>query len=80
MVIDAIRMNYDYSSKASCNISLDEEPNIDIVKFFELLKVLMNNYEMSAQFTIICWPLTKCLPSSQIKGWVRSVMIRSLNG
>jgi hypothetical protein len=54
MIMDAMRMNHDYSGEGSCNISLDEEPNIDIVKFFELLKVLMNNYEMSVQFTIIC--------------------------
>ena len=38
MAMNAMRMNKYYSSEGSHNILLDEEPNIDIVRFFELLK------------------------------------------
>jgi hypothetical protein len=31
-------MNHDYSSEGSYNILLDEESNINVAKFFELLK------------------------------------------
>jgi hypothetical protein len=37
MIMDAMRMNHDYSAEGSCNISLDEEPNINRTRFFELL-------------------------------------------
>jgi hypothetical protein len=37
MIMDAMRMNHDYSGEGSCNISLDEEPNINRTRFFELL-------------------------------------------
>jgi len=37
-VTDAIRMNQDYSSEVSHNISLDEKQNVDAIKFFKLLK------------------------------------------
>jgi len=36
MVIDTVRMNQDYSGEGTLNIHLDEEPNIDATKFFEL--------------------------------------------
>jgi len=38
MVIDAMKINQDYSSKCSCNISLDEEPNVDPSRFFKPMK------------------------------------------
>ena len=38
MVIDGIWINHVYSGEDSHNIHLNEEPNINIVRFFELLK------------------------------------------
>ena len=38
MMMDVIWKNHDYSCKGSCNILLDEKSNIDVAKFFELLK------------------------------------------
>ena len=40
IVIDAMRMNRDYQGEGSCNIPLDEEPNINAVRFFEFFKDL----------------------------------------
>jgi hypothetical protein len=40
MVMDAMRMNRDYPGEGSCNIPLDEEPNINAAKFFDFLKDL----------------------------------------
>jgi hypothetical protein len=34
-MMDAMRMNHGYTSKCS---SVDEEPNVNAVRFFELLK------------------------------------------
>jgi hypothetical protein len=45
MVMDAMRMNQDYASE--CSI-IDEEPNVDTIRFFKLLKdsneLLWNGY------------------------------------
>jgi len=38
MMMDVMWMNHDYSSEGSYNILLDEESNINVAKFFELLK------------------------------------------
>jgi hypothetical protein len=38
MVMDAMEINQDYSSKCSRNISLDEEPNVDPSRFFKPMK------------------------------------------
>jgi hypothetical protein len=38
MMIDAMKINHDYSSKCSFNTSLDEESNIDVARFFKFLK------------------------------------------
>lgn len=35
--MDAMKMIHDYSGEGSCNISLNEEPNINPTRFFELL-------------------------------------------
>jgi hypothetical protein len=40
MVMDAMRMIRDYPGEESCNIPLDEEPNINAAKFFDFLKDL----------------------------------------
>jgi hypothetical protein len=40
MVMDAMRMNRNYPGEGSCNIPLDEEPNINAAKFFDFLKDL----------------------------------------
>jgi len=34
MVMDAMKINHDYSGKCSFNTSLDEESNIDVARFF----------------------------------------------
>jgi hypothetical protein len=34
MMMDAMKINHDYSSKCSFNTSLDEESNIDVARFF----------------------------------------------
>jgi hypothetical protein len=41
MVMDAIIINHCYSSEGSC---VDEEPNVDATKFFELLIFFLINY------------------------------------
>jgi len=38
MMMDVMWMNHDYSSEGSYNILLDEESNINVAKFFKLLK------------------------------------------
>jgi hypothetical protein len=38
MMMNAMRMNQDYSSEVLCNIPLNEEPNINATRFFKLLK------------------------------------------
>jgi hypothetical protein len=38
MVIDTMTMNQDYLGEGSRNIPLDEEPNVNEVRFFEFLK------------------------------------------
>jgi len=38
MMMDAMKINHDYSSKCSFNTSLNEESNIDVVRFFKFLK------------------------------------------
>jgi hypothetical protein len=38
MMMNAMRMNQDYSSEVLCNIPLNEEPNINAIRFFKLLK------------------------------------------
>jgi hypothetical protein len=40
IMIDVLRMNQGYLDKGLYNIPLDEEPNIDAVRFFKLLKDL----------------------------------------
>jgi hypothetical protein len=41
MVMDAIIINHCYSSEGSC---VDEQPNVDAAKFFELLIFFLINY------------------------------------
>ena len=38
IVMNVMEMDYDYSSEGSCNIFLNEEPNVDASRFFKLLK------------------------------------------
>jgi hypothetical protein len=38
IVVDAMWMNHTYSSKSSRNIHLDEESNVDAIRFLEFLK------------------------------------------
>jgi len=38
-----------------------EEPNIDITRFFELLKIPINHYRIGVQITINYPPLHECL-------------------
>jgi len=37
-MMDVMWMNHDYSGEGSWNIPLDEESNINVAKFFKLLK------------------------------------------
>jgi hypothetical protein len=38
IVMDAIKIKNGYSSKNSCSIPLNKEPNVDATRFFEFLK------------------------------------------
>jgi Tfp pilus assembly protein PilP len=49
MVTNAIRMNQGHVSQCSV---VDEEPNVDMSRFFDLLKDLTNHYRMVAHITV----------------------------
>jgi len=76
MVMDIIRMNQ--GNVSQCPI-IEEEPNADAARFFDLLKDsdeplwdgCTNHNKLSG--------VAQCSPSSQIKGWVRPGMTRLLN-
>ena len=36
--MNVMKMDSDYSSEGSCNIFLNEEPNVDATRFFKLFK------------------------------------------
>jgi hypothetical protein len=60
---------------------VDEEPNANTARFFFIFwKIMTNHYGIAAQITVNYQSLHRCLPSSQIIGWVRSVMIELSNG
>ena len=62
MIIDTMRMNKYYAGK--CSI-VDEEPNTNAKRFFELLKDFNNHYGMSSHITINYSILYKYFSSSQ---------------
>ena len=49
MVVNARRMNQGHNDQFSI---IDEELNVDAVRFFDLLKILTNHYRIVAQITV----------------------------
>ena len=58
MAMDEMIINHGYLGKGS---RVYEEPNIDITRFFELLKIPINHYRIGVQITINYPPLHECL-------------------
>jgi hypothetical protein len=66
MVMDVMRMNQVYAGE--CSI-VDEKPNINATRFFDLLKDTNKSlYRMDAQITVNYQSLHSCSQSSQIMG------------
>ena len=63
IVMAVMRMNQGDTNK--CSI-IDEEPNKDTTRFFDLLKDSDNHYRMSAQILVNYWSLHNYSLSSQI--------------
>jgi len=65
MVMDAMRMNQNHVGQFPV---VDEEPNADAARFFNILKDFDKQYMMVAKITVNYWSLHIGSPSSQIMG------------